>query len=100
LVGLTSLALPGIGPVLAVGSLGAALAAVAAGTGVSSLAINHPIAALSQLGIPEAEARVYSDRLLQGDYLVMVEGNPDEVRSAEQVLSHQGIQDWGIYAAA
>lgn len=100
LVGLGSLAFPGIGPLLAAGSLGAALVATTAGTGAGALAARNLVKALTQLGIPEAQASVYGDRLMQGDYLVMVEGNSDEVRNAEHVLNQQGIQDWGIYAAA
>jgi hypothetical protein len=98
LAGLTSLALPGIGPILAAGSLGAALVATTASTGVGALATNNVVKALAQLGIPEEQARVYSDRLLQGDYLVMVEGNPDELHNAEEVFSNQGVQDWGLYS--
>jgi hypothetical protein len=30
----------------------------------------------------------------------MVEGKPDEIQSAEQILSNQGVQDWGIYATS
>ncbi|HIK17180.1 MAG TPA: hypothetical protein IGS53_18095 [Leptolyngbyaceae cyanobacterium M33_DOE_097] len=41
LVGLTTLALPGIGPILAVGSLGAALIATTASTGVGALAAHN-----------------------------------------------------------
>ncbi|MBD2020981.1 general stress protein [Leptolyngbya sp. FACHB-36] len=99
LVGLTSLALPGIGPILAAGSLGAALAATTVGTGIGALAAHNVVKAFTHLGIPEAQASVYGDRLLQGDYLVMVEGSSDEIQSAEQVFSRQDIQDWGIYPA-
>lgn len=100
LAGLTSLALPGIGPILAAGSLGAALVATTASTGVSALAANNLVKALSELGIPKAQASVYSDRLIQGNYFVMVEGTPDEIDRAEQIFSNQGVRDWGVYAAA
>jgi hypothetical protein len=73
------------------------LVATTASTGVSALATHNVVKALTQYGIPDAQASVYSDRLLQGNYLVMVEGNPDQVQNAEQVFAHQGIQDWGIY---
>lgn len=99
LVGLTSLALPGIGPILAAGSLGVALVATTAGTGVGALATHNVVKALTDLGLPEAKAGLYSDHLLQGNYLVMVEGTSDDVQSAEQVFRHQGIQDWDIYTA-
>lgn len=100
LAGLTSLALPGIGPILAAGSLGAALVATTAGTGVSALATNNLVKALTELGIPKAQAGVYSDRLLQGNYFVMVEGTTDEIDRVGQIFSGQGAQDWGVYTAS
>lgn len=100
LAGLTSLAFPGIGPILAAGSLGAALVATTAGTGAGALAARGVVKAFTNLGIPEAQASLYGDRLMQGNYLVMVEGNQDDVQNAEQVLSQQGVRDWGVYAAS
>jgi len=97
LAGLTTLALPGIGPILAAGSLGAALVATTASTGVGALAAHNVVQALVKMGIPEAQAGMYSDHILQGNFLIMVEGTSDEVQSAEGVFSHQGIQDWGVY---
>ncbi|HEY9661209.1 MAG TPA: hypothetical protein V6C65_22375 [Allocoleopsis sp.] len=99
LAGLTSLALPGVGPVLAAGSLGAALVTTTAGTGVSALATNNLVKALSDLGIPKEQAGLFSDRLLQGDYFVMVEGTSDQIDQAEQAFSDQGIRDWVVYPA-
>lgn len=98
--GLTSLALPGIGPILAAGSLGAALVATTASTGISALATNNLVKTLIELGIPEAQASVYSDRLLQGNYFVMVEGTPEEIDRAGQIFTEQGGQDWGVYTAS
>ncbi len=43
------------------------------------------------------QSDVYSNSLLQGDYLVFVEGTNDEIHSAEEVLKTQGVQNWGIY---
>lgn len=100
LAGLTSLALPGIGPILAAGSLGAALVTTTAGTGVSALTTNNLVKALSDLGLPSADAGVYSDRLLQGNYFVMVEGTPDQIDQAKQILNDHGIQDWAVYPGA
>jgi len=97
LVGLSSLALPGIGPILAAGSVGAALVTGVVGTGVGAAATGNLVNALADLGIPEEQARSYSDRLLGGNYLVIVEGTDEEIDRAESILSDQGIQDWGIY---
>ena len=98
LVGLTSLALPGIGPILAAGTLGTALLATAAGTGVGAIAASGLVKAFTNLGIPQDKARVYSDRLQHGDYLVIVQGSNDEIQQAEEIFSSQGIEDWGIYS--
>ncbi len=97
LLGLTSLALPGLGIVLAAGSLGAALAASVASSGIAVVAASNLEKALVDYGIPSARAGRYSDRLQRGDYLVTVEGTDEEIHQAEQVFSQQGIQDWTIY---
>ena len=62
LVGLGSLAIPGIGPVIAAGSLGAALVATVAGTGIEAAATTGLVRAIAALGVPEEQARIYSDR--------------------------------------
>ena len=97
LVGLGSLAIPGIGPVIAAGSVGAALVATVASTGIEAAATTGIVRAITDLGVPEAQARVYSDRLHQGNYLAIVDGTEDEVRRAEGVLSERGIKDWSVY---
>lgn len=97
LLGLTSLALPGIGVILAAGSFAAALAATVASTGAAAVASNNLIKALAQMGIPDAQARIYSDRLQQGNYLVMVEGTEAEIHQAEAVLREHNVTEWGTY---
>lgn len=97
LVGLTSLAIPGAGPVLAAGALGVSLITGIAGVGMGVAASNSLIKALEGLGIPEKQARVYSDRLIQGNYLVLLEGNDDEIERANEIFSDQGIRGWGVY---
>lgn len=97
LVGLSSLALPGIGPILAAGSLGASLVTAVAGSGVGALASGNLVKALTDLGIPEAQASTYSDRLSAGDYLVIVEATEDEISRAEKILSDREIEAWGVY---
>lgn len=94
LLGLTSLALPGIGVVVAAGSFLAAMAATTASSGVAALAANNLVKALADLGIPETQASVYSDRLQQGSYIVMVEGTDEEIQQAEGIFRKQGSQDW------
>lgn len=100
LVGLGSLAVPGVGAIVAAGSIGAALAASAASTGVAAATSGNLVKALTELGIPEAQANRYGDRLQQSDYLVIVDGTENEINRAEAVLSEQGIKDWGIYPSS
>jgi hypothetical protein len=98
LVGLGALAIPGIGPVMLAGATATALASAASGAAIGAVA-GGLIGALIGLGIPEERAKVYSDRVSRGEYLVMVDGTAEEIRTAEAILSHRGIQEWGIYDA-
>lgn len=98
LVGLGSLAIPGLGPVMLAGATGTAIATTLSG-GAIGAAAGGLLGALIGLGIPEERARHYNDRVSRGDYLVLIDGNEDEIRRAEAILSHRGIQDWGIYDA-
>jgi hypothetical protein len=100
LVGLSSLALPGLGVVLAAGSLGVALATSIAGVAVGAAATNNVVKALGDIGIPEERARIYSDRLHQGNYMVIVEGADDEIQQAETILRRRNIEYWGIYSVS
>ena len=56
--------------------------------------------ALTQLDIPMEEARYYSDLVAKGKYLVMVEGNQDNISGAKTILKRCGIQDWVVYTIA
>jgi hypothetical protein len=96
LVGLGALAIPGVGPVLLAGELATALATTLAG-GAIGAAAGSLIGALVGLGIPEEQARVYNDRVSRGEYLVLVDGNEDEIARAEAILTGRGIQYFGIY---
>lgn len=96
LVGLGALAIPGISPVMLAGATATALATALSG-GAIGAAAGGLIGGLIGLGIPEERAKVYSDRVSGGDYLVMVDGTDDEIGRAEAILSRRGIQEWGIY---
>lgn len=96
-LGLSSLALPGIGAALAAGSLGVALAASAASSGIAAMAANSLEKAFINYGIPEAHAAIYSDHLHRGDYLIMIEGTDEEIQQVEQMFEQQDVQDWAVY---
>ncbi|MBW4635712.1 MAG: hypothetical protein KME30_28690 [Iphinoe sp. HA4291-MV1] len=99
LVGLGTLAIPGVGPVLAGGAVATALATGLAG-GAIGAAAGGLAGGLVGLGIPENRARVYSDRINKGDYLVIVDGTDDEVHHAEAILKRRGIEEFDIFDAA
>jgi hypothetical protein len=91
-----ALAIPGVGPVMAGGAIATLLADTVVG-GAIGAAAGGLVGGLVGLGVPEAKAQVYNDRLSRGEYLVFVEGTDAELATAEGIMSVRGIQDWGIY---
>lgn len=72
LLGLGAMAIPSAGPVLAAGPIaGAITGAVAGGTigGVAGL--------LTDYGIPEEDARLYEERITEGDIMVLVDDDEE-----------------------
>lgn len=99
LVGLGLVAIPGIGPIMLAGAIATTLATTLTG-GAIGAAAGGLIGALVGLGIPKDRAKVYSDRVDQGDYLVMVDGTEQEILQAEAIFKRYGIHEWGIYDSA
>ncbi|AUS98934.1 signal transduction histidine kinase LytS [Nostoc sp. CENA543] len=92
LVGLEALLVPGAGPFLAAGTIATTLAGAGIGAAAGGI-----VGALTGLGIPEEDARNYSDRVSQGEYLVIIEGTSTEIESAGRILSDRGIRNWKIH---
>jgi sporulation protein YlmC with PRC-barrel domain len=67
LAGIGTLAIPGVGPLLAAGPIVAALAGAGAGSAIGGIA-----GALIGLGLPELEAKRYEEAIKQGRILVSV----------------------------
>lgn len=89
LVGIGSLAIPGVGPFIAAGPIMAALAGVGVGAAVGGLS-----GALIGLGIPEYEAKQYEGKLKAGNILISVHSeNGDEVKRAKEIFEHAGAHD-------
>jgi hypothetical protein len=95
LMGLGALMLPGIGSVAVLG-VQSALVGMATG-GVYGTAAGTLMGAALGEDISHDRAQQYSDRLAEGDYLMLVEGSKDEISSAETILSDSQVKDWGIY---
>ncbi|MEM6755081.1 MAG: DUF2382 domain-containing protein [Cyanobacteria bacterium P01_C01_bin.38] len=98
LVGLGALAIPGVGPILLAGTEATAIATTLAG-GAIGAATGGLVGALIGLGIPEEKAKVYSDRVAGGSFLVMVTGTEAEVKRAEAIMQRSGVEEFGIYNA-
>ncbi|MEP7152962.1 MAG: general stress protein [Nitrospira sp.] len=89
LVGIGSLAIPGVGPFVAAGPIMAALSGAAVGSAVGGLT-----GALVGLGIPEFEAKRYEGKLKQGNILISVHSEDSkETDRAEQILKNANAQD-------
>lgn len=97
LVGLGSLTIPGVGPIMLAGATATAIATAVAGSAMGASAGSF-LGRLVALGIPEEDAKVYSDRVLNGFYLIIVDGTRTEIIRAQAILSRLGIKDWNSYA--
>ena len=89
LVGIGSLAIPGLGPFIAAGPIMAALGGAAVGAAVGGLT-----GALVGMGIPELEAKQYEAKLREGNILLSVHTEDSEQRArAKDILERNGAHD-------
>lgn len=89
LVGIGSLAIPGLGPFIAAGPIMAALSGAAAGAALGGLT-----GALVGLGIPEIEAKQYESKVKDGNILVSIHvDDGDETKRAKEILQRRGATD-------
>jgi hypothetical protein len=89
LIGVGTLAIPGLGPFIAAGPLMSALSGAAAGAAVGGLT-----GALAGLGFSEIEAKRYEGKLKEGNVLVAVHcEDGDEVDRAKNIFRSNGAHD-------
>lgn len=98
LVGLGVLAIPGVGPILLAGAEATAIATTLAG-GAIGAAAGGLVGALIGLGIPEEKAKIYSDRVERGSFLVMVTGTAAEIDRVATIMRNHGVEEFDIYDA-
>jgi hypothetical protein len=89
LVGIGTLAIPGVGPLIAAGPIMAALGGVAAGGAVGGLA-----GALVGFGIPEYEAKQYEGKIKNGNILISVHTDESRQRKiAKEIFDRDHATD-------
>ena len=89
LVGIGTLAIPGLGPFVAAGPIMAALGGVAAGAAAGGLT-----GGLIGIGIPEYEAKLYEGKVRGGNILISVHTeNSDEAKAAKEIMKRAGADD-------
>lgn len=92
LVGVGSLAIPGLGPFVAAGPVMAALSGAAAGAAVGGLT-----GALIGLGIPEHEVKHFEKQLGQGSILLSVRADDAaEADQIRQIFERDGAHDVAV----
>jgi uncharacterized membrane protein len=92
LVGLASLMIPGVGPVIASGALAAALASALTGA-VTGAVVGGVAAALIHFGgLSEDEARQYESLVHAGKTLVAVKAADEDARHVRRILSKAGAE--------
>jgi len=86
LVGLAALLIPGVGPFIAFGALGAALTGVVTGAVVGGISA----ALIDFSGIPEEDARGYEQQVHAGKTLVAVKARDEDALEVRRVLAAAG----------
>ncbi|WP_414621461.1 general stress protein [Calothrix sp. CCY 0018] len=98
MVGLSSLVIPGVGPILLAGEIATALITTVAGAGIGA-ASGGLLGALAGLGIPEERAHIYNSRIERGDYLLIFDGTEASINRAELIVKNRSIEEFEIYNA-
>lgn len=88
ILGAVALAIPGIGPVLAIGPIAAALAGAGVGAATGGM-----LGALNDMGVPEREAAYWTEGVKRGGTLVVVRAEPETAGNAQDILDRHGALD-------
>lgn len=89
LAGIGTLAIPGVGPLIAAGPIMAALGGAAVGGATGGI-----IGALVGMGIPEYEAKHYDGKIRGGNTLISVHtDNSNEENTAKKIFERLGADD-------
>lgn len=92
LAGLGAIAIPGLGPVIAAGSLLSILGLAGGGAAVGA-AVGGLVGGMTGLGVKEEEAHVYAEGVRRGGVLITVAAPDDLAATAARLLKENGAQD-------
>ncbi len=92
LAGIGSLAIPGVGPVVAAGWLVATLTGAGVGAAIGGGA-GGMVGALTHAGVSEADAHVYAEGVRRGGSLVTVQAEEGRIPEAEGILNNRTFVD-------
>lgn len=81
LLGLGTLAVPGVGPVVAAGPVATMLVGAAGGAAIGGI-----MGALIEMGVPEDDAHIYSEALRRGSTMVAVTGPESKVQTVSEIF--------------
>lgn len=89
LVGIGSLAIPGVGPFIAAGPIMAALGGAAIGGAAGGI-----VGGLVGMGIPELEAKQYDDKVRNGNILISVHTeSSDQIKVVKEIFERANAHD-------
>lgn len=97
LVSLSILALSGIGPVILAGVEAVSVGTVLVAGGAIGAATGGLVGHLVAGGMSTDRAHRYWERVIQGDYLLILTGSDRELALASRILNARGIQEWEIH---
>ncbi len=92
LAGLSTVTLPGIGPVITAGALATTLGSTALGAGLGA-ATGGLIGALTSAGIPEPDAHVYAESVKRGGILLSVTVTDERVSPVIEAFDRANAVD-------
>lgn len=88
LLGLTGLAIPGLGPILAAGPIASLLAGAGIGAAAGGI-----LGALTKMGVPEEEAHHYAEGVRRGGTLVTLTADDAAAERAVEIMNRHGAVD-------
>ena len=94
LAGLGSIAIPGVGPIIAAGWLIATLTGAGVGAAAGGL-----LGALTGAGVDREEAAAYDEGVRRGGTLVSVRASDADAARIDEIMSRRSPVDWHGYSA-